>query len=642
MKRYVAELDLLYADLLKDAEYAYPALHDDFERDRQRMSQMSRNRGLPFFMVDLPNLGKHLDRCVARQQYSPPNLPGSRPVRKGEVVIPKFLRGLYLLLFEPNGRLKGDANVEAYYLLRQILYGAKKADCECSDAATTETIASFVDTDLGVPMPPASWVSCHSEELRHDHRGFAHDATISSAIRDALGNERGTKLLRRLDQIAGIVVTTLGAYVPQEWKFNHGPGSVVDVPVGGDRYRFLNWSERLERVFPIGDCAHHDYLSWVDEVLVDRRSSREPSSRLSAVPKSLKKPRLIAVEPSEMMWCQQNIRRYIYDRFATTWLSLFVKFRDQTQNQEMARRGSLDGSLATIDLSDASDRISCQVVGNLVRANQPLLEALATTRTRFCDISQDRRKPRLVELHKYSTMGNATTFPIQSMVFLVVALACCCEEERLVTPRILRRLSGKVSIFGDDIIVPNEIARTVCTVLEALGFKVNTAKSYMEGLFRESCGIDAFRGVCVTPAYWHGCFDGTPESYASAIETSNNFYRKFMVETANGIARRMRAPIRFPVVPLNSGVVGFESFVAVPHRFPSRWNKDLQREELRVPVFQQVPKVLPVHSNTNLLQYFTEDPSPMDPWRAGIRLRPVLKIRHRWVPTTQFLAEPYA
>jgi hypothetical protein len=561
-------------------------------------------------------------------------------VRKGVAVIPKFLRGLYLLVFELDGRLKEDVDVQAYFFLRQILYGAKKADVECSVSAKAETIKAFVDTDLGVPLPPASWVSPTGESLESDHRGYAHDTGISSAVRNAFGDERGAKLLRRLDQIAGIVVTTLGAYVPSEWSFSHGPGSVSDVKASGDRYLFLNWSERLERAFPLGDCAHHNYLSWVDEVHLERRGSREPSSRLEAVPKSLTKPRLIAIEPSEMMWCQQNIRHYIYERFHDTWLGEFVKFRDQTQNQVLALKGSLDGSLATIDLSEASDRISCQVVGNLMRANQPLLKALAATRTRFCDISQDRRTECLVELHKYSTMGNATTFPVQSMVFLVASLAVCCEEERIINPRILRKYVGKVSIFGDDIIVPNENAGTVMTLLEALGFKVNTAKSYTEGLFRESCGVDAFRGVCVTPAYWHGIHDRTPESYASVVETSNNFYRKFLVTTAAGIQKRMQGRIRFPHVQINSGVTGFESFVVPPMRFPSRWNEGLQREEWRVPCFQQVPAMLDRHGNTNLMQYFTEAPSPWDPWKAGIRLRPVLAIRHRWVPTTQFLAEP--
>lgn len=641
MKRYVAELDLLYADLLSDAEYAYPSLRSDFERDRQRISQMSRDRGLPFFMVDLPNLGKHLDRCVARQQYNPPSLPASKPVRKGVEVIPRFLRGLYLLLFEPNGRLKEDVDVQAYFFLRQILYGAKKADAECSEIDKAKAIAAFVDTDLAVSLPGPSWVSASSEELELDHRGFVHDPEIGRAVRAKFGNERGSKLLRRLDQVSGIVVSTLGPYEAQEWPFSHGPGSVSDVPTGENRYRFSNWSERLEHVFPVGDCAHHDFLSWVDEVLLDRRGSREPSSRLMAVPKSLTKPRLIAIEPSEMMWCQQNIRCYIYERFAKTWLGRFVKFRDQTQNQEMALRGSEDGSLATIDLSEASDRISCQVVGNLVRANQPLLMALASTRTRFCEVSLtgNDESSSSVELHKYSTMGNATTFPIQSMVFLCVALACATEEERFVTPRILRRLTGKVSIFGDDIIVPIENAGTICALLEALGFKVNATKSYMEGFFRESCGVDAYRGTCVTPVYWHGAFDGSPESYASCIETSNNLTRKFLVTTASGVAKRMRGAIRFPIVPINSGVMGFESFTVPPKRFPSRWDQALQREEWRVPVFQQAPETLPVHDNTGLMQYFTESPSQMDPWKAGIRLRPVTKIRHRWVPTTQFLAE---
>lgn len=654
MKRYVDELLLLYADLLTDAEYAYPALRADFERDRVRISNLAKCRGLPFFLVDLPALGKHLDRCVARQQYIPSHTAGSKPVRHNVVVIPKLFRGLYLLLFDDAGVLKEDVDEQAYLILRQLLLGAKKANVECSDSAVENTISAFVTTDSDLPVPVPSWETPQGATFGEEFKGFAADEYYAPRVKAAFGNERGIKLLRQLDLVAGIVATTLGPFEAQEWEFKHGPGSVSDVPTGQDRYAFLNWTERLESVYPVADCGHYNWLDWVDEIRLDRihemfcgkphRNTYEPSSRLLAVPKSLTKPRLIASEPSEMMFCQQNIRQFVYKRFHDTWLGGFVNFHDQTQNRVMALAGSVDGSLATIDLSDASDRVSCQVVGNVFRGNLPLLRALAATRTRLCEVplAGSRESTRIVELRKYSTMGNATTFPVQSIVFLVTALACCCEEERIVNPRILRRWRGKVSVFGDDIIVPNEIARTVMDLLEALGFKVNTAKSFTEGNFRESCGIDAFRGHCVTPAYWHGTHDGSPESYISCVNVSNNFYSKFFVTTAEGIRRRFQEheAIRVPLVPVNSGVHGFESFVAPPTRCPSRWNKGLQIEEVKVPVAIQVPELKTVCTSTNLMQYFTERPAMDTPWKAGIRLKPMMKIRHRWVPTTQLLAKP--
>lgn len=105
----------------------------------------------------------------------------------------------------------------------------------------------------------------------------------------------------------------------------------------------------------------------------------------------------------------------MYTRVAHTWLSDFIRFRDQSQNQEMCLRGSKDGSLATIDLSAASDRVSCLCVGNVFRGNEALLRALRSTRTQKVELLKNGP---IRSLNMYSTMGNATTFPVESLIFL--------------------------------------------------------------------------------------------------------------------------------------------------------------------------------------------------------------------------------
>jgi hypothetical protein len=98
------------------------------------------------------------------------------------------------------------------------------------------------------------------------------------------------------------------------------------------------------------------------------------------------------------------------------------------------------------------------------------------------------------EVHKnemFSSMGNGFTFELESLLFYAIARAVCWTEG----------LSGTVSVYGDDIIVPTAAYQDLVYVLGVLGFSVNTEKSFHEGGFRESCGGHYLFGRCVTPFY---------------------------------------------------------------------------------------------------------------------------------------------
>lgn len=638
MKRYVVELDCLYAELLSDAAYAYPALRHDFERDLKRLTQLSSSRGLPTYMVDLVKLGKHLDGCLAKGQYVPSGLPASQPIGGG-VGIPKLFRGLYLLIFDSDGSLKENVDVQALQFLRQLLLCSKKADVECSAANNDLAIADFVATDTELPPPPACWAAPSYEGLQAEHKGFIADVNIRERVCAAFGKGRGLNILTQLDRICSAVTLSLGVYDPLDWRFRHGPGATSDCSQGDNRYRLRPWSPQLEDAFPYADVCFYNYCSWADETRMESarrilfgeaRLQAEPVSHLSAVPKTLTKPRLIASEPVSHMWCQQNLRDYMYSRVKDNWLDLFVDFRDQSFNQYLARLGSWDGSLVTIDLSAASDRVSCQVVGNVFRANLRLLHALASSRTRSCLLPGGQ----VLALRKYSTMGNATTFPVQSLIFLCVALTCQTEGTRVSVDQ-LRACSGLVSVFGDDIIVTKEKSADVILLLEALGFKVNTDKCFTVGNFRESCGVDAFRGVDVTPAYWHGPTDDEcPESIASSVEVANNLYKRFLVNASAFIERGL-GRIRIHRRPYATGPLGFDCFCDPPICARRRWNDELQREEFRLNVVETVGSKRRQVDDTSLLQYFSERPVQWVKWEHGISAKPQVKIRKRWVSAAQ-------
>lgn len=642
LKSYVKTLTSVYLGILEDVKYAFPAMGPDLVKDQRRLLTLVENRGLPFLMVDLPNLGKHLDRCLAKGHYSSSGLPASKPI-SASVGIPVLFRGLYLMLFDEQGNLlKEELNGEALFFLRQLLLGAKRAKIMCSETAINQAIDSFGAVDGLLPAPHPFWDDM-SASVREETTflGFAKDALYTDRADQAQVKHTS---LETLDKVFSVLVHALGEYDSSEWGFSHGHGSVSNMPSEANRYHFREWPEMLETEFPFADVAYHSYSAWADSMVGNDFVEARPSgnapqltevgsfhspSKLMAVAKTLTKPRLIASEPAESMFCQQNIRRYMYSRVRKTWIGDFIKFDDQSQNQELCLAGSRDGSLATLDLSEASDRVTCQCVGNVFRGNHPLLRALRATRTPHCEV-----RGTIVKLNKFSTMGNATTFPVQSLIFLGIAIAGCLGAGGVVTPQRIKRLRGKVSVFGDDIIVPTERVGAVIELLECLHFKVNVAKSYAEGNFRESCGVDAYKGTNVTPVYWRTLFDGSPESYDATVATSNNFYKRFLVVTSQVVRTSIQAGggrIRFPLVPMDSRVVGFHSFVKPDTDAPKRWNEGLQREEFRLPCFTMKQEVVKSHDDSAMLQFFTELPDPLTKWESGIRCREVLKIKHDWV-----------
>jgi hypothetical protein len=633
LKSHEEELRRVYACLFQDIANTYPCLREDLTKDLEKLENLLCSRGPSLVMVDMPAVGKHFDRCLSEGQYSVSSLPLTKRCPRS-IMYPEFLRGLWGLVFTENGCLKEDCDVEAIIFIRQIYYLAKKAVATCPEEAVSAEVRAFYLTDCELPLPSPGWASEHG--LQDD----CPDSFLETYQERLPADESQLRVfLRNLDLVSGILSTTLGRYDPSEWRFKHGPGVVSERKGCFNKYEFVNWSNRLERVFPIADFGFHNHTAWASHVQSERNlNGDEPSSRLIAVPKTFDKPRLIAAEPSENMWCQQNLWHYFRSRTESSWIASFVRFNDQSLNQNLARRGSQDGSLATLDLSSASDRVSCQFVGCLFRSNPGMLDALQASRTRY--LTQHFRVPgvpSVIELRKFSSMGNACTFPVESLGFLAVALASVATVRQMrVTTKTLQTLSGELAVFGDDIIVPFDTRELVCRALEVLDFKINSAKSFWSGNFRESCGVDAYRGIDVSPVYWRRPTENKPDSIVSAVEVRNSFHLRGYWTVARHLASTVpRAGV--PVVSIDSGVFGFLTFSGCRlsgHSF--RFNRSLQRQEVRVLRPSSKHKLEEIRDDSVLLQFFTEAPEPHLPWRGGYGQRPVTRLSQAWVDISDF------
>jgi hypothetical protein len=194
---------------------------------------------------------------------------------------------------------------------------------------------------------------------------------------------------------------------------------------------------------------------------------------------------MICVEPLLNSYYQLGLAHLLEARLRQSF-GIDLKIQPKI-NHLLAKVGSIDNSLATIDLSAASDSISlglCQMI-----LPEWFFELLIQLRSRTTLIDGEE-----VPLFMMSTMGNGFTFPLQTLIFSAIIKAC--------TSIFLRPSAAKTwSCFGDDIICHREIYDRVIHYLNMLGFSVNASKSFSEGAFRESCGADWFSGQPVRPVF---------------------------------------------------------------------------------------------------------------------------------------------
>lgn len=214
-------------------------------------------------------------------------------------------------------------------------------------------------------------------------------------------------------------------------------------------------------------------------------------SRLTFVPKTREISRTVCTEPTLNMMFQKWIGSYLESELKGRF-KIDLSYQPEV-NRDLAYRGSIDGSFGTIDLSSASDSISC----NLCREIFPksFSDLLFQTRSPLTILPSGEK----VKLDMISSMGNGYTFPLQTLIF--ASLVVACYRVMGIKPQFGKRAPANFAVFGDDIIVRKDAYDFVVECLETLGFRVNVDKSFNVGHFRESCGGDFFRGHNIRGVY---------------------------------------------------------------------------------------------------------------------------------------------
>jgi len=620
MNSYAEFILGLYEAQFNDCALQYPALAKEFKRDLSRLSSAVESHGVRFVLDVMPAWRKHFDQCLASQRLTPSNLIHFGCGVKGGAV-PRFLRGLTLRVFDLTGSLRPDPDVRAIRCIRQLLGVARRLRVECGPKVRSDTVREFVRTDLMVKSPTLDWESDEDftkEEL--DSISFLDIVPTSDSVKQGvfLADEISPLVYQhalRIQQVADYLSACLGHFDPHEVRLRHGPGAVSDHKFGFNKYEFRNWPDRLDRIFPMADFACANYATWEESVLYrvsEAETRKEYPAKLCAVPKSLSAPRLIAAEPTSLQWCQQGIRDHLYSRVSRSVIGNFVDFGRQELNGELALEASHSGSHCTIDLSSASDRISCWHVERLFRRAPSLLAACRATRSVYIEQDICRYTPRFLRLRKYSTMGNATTFPVQSLFFLAIVLGSVFYTRGWeVCTKSFKDLGNRgVRVFGDDLIVPDDCAGPTVDALTAFGMKVNTHKTFLTGKFRESCGVDAYDGQDVTTV---GVLSAPnrakPGSVVSCVDVHNNLCNKGWYMTSayiRKIVERLRV-YKIRSVAHGSGSFGWwPNYISEEPNLETRFNRDLHVREIRCHHQSVKNRVRPSEGSAAMLQFFTE------------------------------------
>jgi hypothetical protein len=459
-------------------------------------------------------------------------VPSDFKTQKGLGNIPAFMQVYFNRVFDAHGCLRDDADPYAVQHLRQVLFFAYKLELPYRTKDEQAVIAKFVQTEREIDLT----------------------------------DDVETQQILNVAQY--ITSDVFRGFDPKEIIPRHGPGAVATGERLDDKWAFARLYNGIHQLYP-----YYEYfiVGWGRE-LADRLDwynslERHESgvAKVVLVPKDSRGPRLISSEPLEYQWIQQGLGRKIMSHLESFWMTRGnINFEHQSTNQALALSSSLDGSYATLDLNDASDRVSLELVEKIfghgdLKLLLRCLKACRSTATRLPNGD-------ILPLKKFAPMGSALCFPVEAFVFWVIMVAAVSRHYKMQPSEVGKR----VFVYGDDIIIPTDWVSLCIQTLESCSLKVNKTKSCTTGNFRESCGVDAFKGVIVTPLRLRKLW--------SSRKTDGSAYASY-TSLANMLGNRYTAASNYLWEKLE------EVYGVIPHgtvfsSFPCRIVTDVEEAEL--------------------------------------------------------------
>ncbi|DAD52686.1 TPA_asm: RNA-directed RNA polymerase, partial [ssRNA phage SRR7976301_11] len=499
------------------------------------------DEGVCFLTKTLPALGKAIDYALANGTC----LQAPSFARRKGSKLPRFLGWLIGMVFSSDGFELRSSDPYALSRLRHLLFLLSKLELPYATSEESKVIDSFkvVDSEVGT-------------------LGVIDDVGHHQVVRFA------SSLVRRVLQSSD----------PRNIVPRHGPGMTANGSKPWDKPFFETMYSRADEVYPFTEYFHLNLNHTAERIgpqgvhAIDSNGGYRPlivrstsTAKVVLVPKDSRGPRLISMEPLETQWLQQGQMELLVSSIESSWLTRgHVNFSNQEVNRQLALYASASAhatasgesppsiddffgvlpkslarharpdhhDLVTLDMKDASDRVSLAHVANLFPENW--VEALYATRSDSTVLPDGSVLP----LHKFAPMGSAVCFPVEALVFWALSVSAI----HLHRPELsLSRLRKRVWVFGDDLVIHKEDYLVVIAALERYGLRFNRNKCCIAGSFRESCGIDAYKGIVVTPVRIKAQMSHrlTANGALSYIAYSNALYERCYFKLASVLERRL-------------------------------------------------------------------------------------------------------
>lgn len=539
----VEYIERLLCAILSDATKTLPSYRStDCARDQKTIINRLRHEGAIFATTVLPKFFTQILSCLEGRN---PSFQGFK--KKPQSQLPVFLGRLTDMVLNEE-----DHDSDALNTIYSVCVAFKKLKGDYHNDVLSNCLDKFIATDLSLLSVKYT------------------DPKISEILRVAKGYI--DTMFNNID---------IDDIIPKP-----GPGAVNSPLNNYMRYEPHVVYDQLDSVFPYKFWFYtnaHGFKESVRKYFALPRVDI-PTSRLKYVPKYASKPRGICIEENETQFLQQGVKNLLYKLIESHSMTKGrVNFKSQCINRDLALKSSKDMSLCTIDMSDASDRISRDLVFRLFR-DTPLLDMLDALSTRVITFPHEVRAGEML-VQKFAPMGSAICFPIMAIVHfsLCKAIVATSKMENA------RKASKRIYVYGDDILLPSKFTELIFTELPKFGMVINSDKSYYKSSFRESCGIHAYKGIDITPVYNNYTLNANHEPndstrLLSSLAKEYTYFQKGMHTTAAVVRRHITSLYgQLPFGSPTSRLLCFkrdQCHLVYQKLFTRRrYNKDLQRWE---------------------------------------------------------------
>jgi len=251
------------------------------------------------------------------------------------------------------------------------------------------------------------------------------------------------------------------------------------------------------------------------------------------VPKTVWIDRVVTFDPFVNKTIQRSIGEYLRDKLDSS-IYAKINLRDRPEYHKALMRGASlhSNKLCTIDVENASNSIYDSLVFDLLPSDIYRILNKARIKKGFMPDGS------VHHFEMFSANGNGFTFELETLIFLSLVEGV----------KKTRGLDSFSSVFGDDIIVSDNIFNDVVYTLENLGLRVNIDKTYgPSSYFRESCGSDYFYGKNVRPKYFKDFGTGVLSLYRlhNAIRAVGDVLAIDVSAVCEFVANRLPLSLRF-------------------------------------------------------------------------------------------------